>query len=280
MPLALFGGLSGRVAAKWLVLTLPVSWLLGTGLGLRWPGPTGSGWMPALSMLLAGLLAAVNPHVPTWVPTAIAVGLGMVHGFLNGRTMASTATSFLAAVGIVVALGLVALLLGAWTSSLRVPWQKIAARTLGSWMAAIGLLALAWSLRPGAYGDFRKHAAPRLQPLISWLPPCAWGCGPPPAGGRQGARLHRQCATELSCSPRAPRGRKIAFTRQPTMVWRSEARVDAQPEHHRRVHVPDLRTGGIEPPLERLIDDLQVERRVEPGGDRGIVIQLDRVPID
>ena len=150
IALALFGGLSGRVAAKWLVLTLPVAWLLGTGLGLRWPGPTGSGWMPALSMLLAGLLAAVNPHVPTWVPTAVAVGLGMVHGFLNGRTMASTATSFLAAVGIVVALGLVALLLGALTSSLRVPWQKIAARTLGSWMAAIGLLALAWSLRPGS----------------------------------------------------------------------------------------------------------------------------------
>ena len=150
IALALFGGLSGRVAAKWLVLTLPVAWLLGTGLGLRWPGPTGSGWMPALSMLLAGLLAAVNPHVPTWLPTAVAVGLGMVHGFLNGRTMASTATSFLAAVGIVVALGLVALLLGALTSSLRVPWQKIAARTLGSWMAAIGLLALAWSLRPGS----------------------------------------------------------------------------------------------------------------------------------
>ena len=150
IALALFGGLSGRVAAKWLVLTLPVAWLLGTGLGLRWPGPTGSGWMPALSMLLAGLLAAVNPNVPTCLPAAVAVGLGMMHGFLNGRTMASTATSFLAAVGIVVALGLVALLLGALTSSLRVPWQKIAARTLGSWMAAIGLLALAWSLRPGS----------------------------------------------------------------------------------------------------------------------------------
>ena len=43
IALALFGGLSGRVTAKWLVLTLPVAWLLGTGLGLRWPGPTGSG---------------------------------------------------------------------------------------------------------------------------------------------------------------------------------------------------------------------------------------------
>jgi urease accessory protein len=150
IALALFGGLSGRAAARWLVLALPMAWLLGIGLGLRWPGPTESGWMPALSLLLAGLLAAVNPKVPTLLPTAVAVGLGMMHGFLNGRTMVSTDTSWLAAVGIVAALTLVALLLGALTSALRIPWQKIAARTLGSWAAAIGLLALAWSVRPGS----------------------------------------------------------------------------------------------------------------------------------
>ena len=100
--------------------------------------------------VLAGLLAAVNPRVPAWFPAFVAVGCGMVNGFLNGRTMASTATAFVAAVGIVAALGLVALLLGALTSALRVPWQKVAARPLGSWMAASGLLALAWSLRPGS----------------------------------------------------------------------------------------------------------------------------------
>jgi hypothetical protein len=43
------------------------------------------------------------------------------------------------------------------------------------------------------------------------------------------------------------------------------------------VHISQRITGRIEPLLERLIDDLQVERRVEPGGNRGIVIQLDRV---
>jgi hydrogenase/urease accessory protein HupE len=150
IALALFGGLSGRVAARWLVLALPAAWLVGTGLGLRWPGPTGSGWIPALSMLLAGLLAALNPRVPAWFPAFVALGLGLAHGFLNGRAMASTATALPAAVGIVTALGLVVLLLGALTSALRVPWQKVAARTLGSWMAASGLLALAWSLRPGS----------------------------------------------------------------------------------------------------------------------------------
>ena len=148
IALALFGGLSGRVAAKWLVLTLPVAWLLGTGLGLGWPGPTGSGSMPALSMLLAGLLAAINPHVPT--SGAYRRGRWARHGPRPRWPHYGSSNLVVAAVGIVVALGLVALLLGAWTSSLRGPWQKIAARTLGSWMAAMGLLALAWSLRPGA----------------------------------------------------------------------------------------------------------------------------------
>jgi hypothetical protein len=43
------------------------------------------------------------------------------------------------------------------------------------------------------------------------------------------------------------------------------------------VHIPERITGRIERLCERLIDALQVERRVEPGGDRGIVIQLDGV---
>src|SRR5215471_1468187 len=42
----------------------------------------------------------------------------------------------------------------------------------------------------------------------------------------------------------------------PSWKARSEARVDAEPEHHRRVHVPEPRTGRLELPLERLLDDL------------------------
>ena len=60
-------------------------------------------------------------------------------------------------------------------------------------------------------------------------------------------------------------------TRQENRIYKaaghggSEARVDAQPEHNGSVHVPELRTGGIEPPLERLINDLEVEGCVNQG---------------
>src|SRR5262249_4502720 len=62
-----------------------------------------------------------------------------------------------------------------------------------------------------------------------------------------------------------------------TMALRSEARVDTQPKYDSSTHVSELVTGRIERPLERLLDDLQVEGRVEPGGDGGIVIQLNRI---
>jgi urease accessory protein len=148
VALALFGGLSGRLAAKSLVLTLPAAWLVGSAIGLLFPGPTGSGWMTALSMLAAGLLTAINPKVPRYLPAGIAAVLGMMHGFLNGRAMASTGTSFLAAMGLVAAVSIVALFLSALAASLRISWMKIAARVIGSWAAAIGILALAWALRP------------------------------------------------------------------------------------------------------------------------------------
>jgi len=148
IALAIFGGLTGKPAARLLVLALPAAWLLGAALGMLLPGPTGSGWMPAISMLLAGLLAAANPKLPVQLPAIIAALLGLLHGFLNGRAMAMTDTTFLAAIGIVTGAAIVALLLSALTSSLRVAWQRIACRALGSWAAAVGLLFLAWNLRP------------------------------------------------------------------------------------------------------------------------------------
>lgn len=149
VALALFGGLSGRRAARRMVLLLPAAWMLGAMLGQRLGEfPEDCAWIPAACMLIAGLLLAASPRCPASVPAAAAAGIGLVHGLLNGRAMAATNTSLLAATGIVVALGLVTLLLGALATAFSASWQKITARVIGSWVAAIGILALAWSLRP------------------------------------------------------------------------------------------------------------------------------------
>ena len=53
----------------------------------------------------------------------------------------------LAGLGIVIAAAIVGLLLSAASLSLTAAWQRIALRVAGSWIAAIGLLAIAWQFR-------------------------------------------------------------------------------------------------------------------------------------
>lgn len=150
VALALFSGLAGKPAARGLVLTLPVAWLLGTLVGLQATSLSDFEYRFAgVSMLGAGLLLGVNCKLPTWGLLVIAVLIGTWHGFLNGLAIADTGTSGLAAVGIAVAASMAALLLSALATSLAISWQQIALRVFGSWVAAIGLLALAWEFRPG-----------------------------------------------------------------------------------------------------------------------------------
>lgn len=148
--LALFGGLRGRRAAKALVLALPSAWFGGCAAGLYFSSPSPPDALLFAGIILAGLLAAINPKLPAAFPALLAVILGICHGFANGRAMAATHTPLLAGAGIVAALALWVLWTAALTVTRRKPWQRIAARVLGSWAAAIGLLAIAWQLRPGS----------------------------------------------------------------------------------------------------------------------------------
>ena len=119
------------------------------------------------------------------------------------------------------------------------------------------------------------------QPLSPSLPPCGRPHDPAhTAAPRTTSRAQpgSPCASSLPQARRPPAG-------PPRCFWpcigipeqRSEARVDTQPEHHGGGEVPDLRSSAIERLGERLLDDLQVQRRAEPARERGIVIQLDGV---
>jgi hydrogenase/urease accessory protein HupE len=99
-------------------------------------------------MVGAGGLTALNPRLPVSVPAVIAGAMGLVHGTLNGQAIAAAGMPFLAAWGIAAAVAMMVLLLAARVSTLHAGWPRIAARTLGSWAAAIGVLALAWHFRP------------------------------------------------------------------------------------------------------------------------------------
>jgi hydrogenase/urease accessory protein HupE len=149
LALACYGGLAGKATARAVVLALPIAWLCGSAVGARLAAPLGiATGAVSWTMLGAGLLLGMNPRLPCAATTALAVALGALHGAVNGSAIAATNTSSLAAAGIVAAAGLIALLAGAASVAAAAAWQRVALRTVGSWIAAIGLMTLAWQFRP------------------------------------------------------------------------------------------------------------------------------------
>jgi hydrogenase/urease accessory protein HupE len=146
LALALYAGLRGARAGRLALLVLPLAWLAGglCGLGV---GHASSAPVPALSFILLGILVAADAKLPDGAVAALAGGLGLVHGFLNGPALAGAGPGALGLLGIaVVAFVLVALAAGL-VVSLKAPAARIAVRVAGSWIAAIGLLLLGWALR-------------------------------------------------------------------------------------------------------------------------------------
>jgi hydrogenase/urease accessory protein HupE len=108
----------------------------------------GSAWATAFTLLVGGGLLSFSPKLPTRGMATVAGLIGLVHGSWNGAAMRATETSAVASLGILTAAGIVALVLSATAVSFQQSWQKIALRVIGSWVAAFGLLALAWHFRP------------------------------------------------------------------------------------------------------------------------------------
>jgi hypothetical protein len=74
---------------------------------------------------------------------ATALLLGLSHGFENAADVASSIAMHLFVPGVVVAGIALGAVFAAVAVSRQVPWQRVAIRVVGSWIAAIGLLIAA-----------------------------------------------------------------------------------------------------------------------------------------
>jgi urease accessory protein len=145
LGLALYSGLRGAAAGRRVIFLLPLAWFAGglTGMatiGLSLP------FAPVLSFLLIGLLVAADLRLPAQIVAALAVLLGLVHGFLNGPVL-KAGPGIAGLLGIMTLLFVLAALVSALVISLRQPWLRIAVRVAGSWMGACGLLMLGWLMQ-------------------------------------------------------------------------------------------------------------------------------------
>jgi hydrogenase/urease accessory protein HupE len=147
LAMALLAGLRGARAGRLALFALPGAWLAGGFAGLAHPAAVATTALTATSFLLLGGLVAADARLrPGWV-VAVAIVLGLVHGYFNGSAMAEARLGILGLAGIVSALFVIAALAAALVVALRAPWTRIAVRVAGSWIAAAGLLLLGWSLR-------------------------------------------------------------------------------------------------------------------------------------
>lgn len=146
LALALYAGLRGARAGRLALFVLPLSWMLGGLLALGLGGAI-SAPVPALSFILIGLLVAIDVRLPDGAVATLAGSLGLIHGFLNGPALAGAGPGALGLLGIAAVAFVLVALASALVVSLKAPAARIAVRVAGSWIAAIGLLLLGWTLR-------------------------------------------------------------------------------------------------------------------------------------
>jgi hydrogenase/urease accessory protein HupE len=147
LVMGLLAGLNGPTAGRRVLFTLTLAWLSG-GLAGFVAGYAPVPGVTAASLLVLGGLTAVDRRLSPSIVTAIALAVGLLHGWLNGAAIAEAQGEPLGLVGIVSATFVLVALAGAFAVSTRAPWARVALRVAGSWVAAIGLLMLGWNLRP------------------------------------------------------------------------------------------------------------------------------------
>jgi hydrogenase/urease accessory protein HupE len=148
IALALLAGQRGARAGRHVLFALPLGWLLGGVAGLAFPAIGESPALTAASFLVLGGLVAAEARLAPGGVASLAAALGLLHGYLNGSAI-SQASGALGLAGIVTTLFVTVALGAALVVAIRTPWARIAVRVAGSWIVAVGLLMLGWSLRAG-----------------------------------------------------------------------------------------------------------------------------------
>jgi hydrogenase/urease accessory protein HupE len=147
VAMTLLAGLGGARHGRCVLATLPPAWLVGMAAGWAIGLPAAPAWLIAVVTAVIGMLVASDARLPLAAVIAAAAALGTLHGYDNGHDLAATTGGLVAIAGIACSLFAIVSLLAGQTAVLRAQWARLAVRISGSWIAAVGLLMLGWSVR-------------------------------------------------------------------------------------------------------------------------------------
>jgi hydrogenase/urease accessory protein HupE len=147
LAMAALAGLNGPVAGRRTMFALTLAWLAGGLAGFAFGRPVVPGAATIASFLALGVLVALDRRLAPAVVSSLAVALGLLHGWLNGAGIAGAGREAMALAGLGGAIFVIVALAAALVVTVAHGWRRIAVRVLGSWVAAVGLLMLGWTLR-------------------------------------------------------------------------------------------------------------------------------------
>jgi len=148
LALTLLAGLRGARCGRWVLFALPPAWLAGMTVGWAIVPHAAAPWFTCALTIALGALVAADSGVPLPAVVGCTLLLGLSHGVENGAGLAQTQSGLMGLAGIACAIFVVVALVTGHVASLRAAWARLVVRVAGSWIAAIGLLMLGWSLRP------------------------------------------------------------------------------------------------------------------------------------
>lgn len=143
VAVGLLAGLRGKEHGRAAMLVLPTAWLAGGWLGVALVPPAAPA-VAVSSLLVLGVLVAVDRHWPRPATVALAAIVGLAHGYLGGGALAASPGGGLGVLGSVTGVFLLVTGCAAAVVGQQAPWTRIAVRVAGSWIAAVGLLMLGW----------------------------------------------------------------------------------------------------------------------------------------
>ena len=141
--LGLLAGIQGARGARWLLVVVPLAMLMGALIAWSQEIRPLVTWIDRVSLVVIGLAVAASLRLPLPILVGAALFLGLLLGYENVAEVLPDATIGRFVPGLALAGVAVLAPLAALVVKLDRPWQQVAIRVIGSWLAAIGLMVLA-----------------------------------------------------------------------------------------------------------------------------------------
>jgi urease accessory protein len=141
--LALLAGQVGRRALLWTPAGLSAGLLAGALSGSALPPLQQVEAVNLASIAVLGAVVALGASLPVAVPGVLGLLFGWGHGYANALDIGGKTPPHAYVLGVTAAALAVVISVSIATSFLRVRWQEIAVRAVGSWICVIGLMVFA-----------------------------------------------------------------------------------------------------------------------------------------